>query len=196
MGRVSAPQRGFHVVANDCSVEIDVVSRPAAFGASTNHAAECDPRAHGGTRGSSRPRAPVAGSSCWRSITNADDNRVPAVVRLSLGALARQYANTTAEIRAFEKHIHAWHRSYEEKSAARGNPWHGRDRPTEKFDLSAEPVGIGMSGNAKKENASTPGGRGKGGSTTRCAESRPRKRSYPNDCEGMTTAPATPPTHA
>jgi transposase len=47
-------------------------------------------------------------------ITNADDNRVPAVARLSLGALARQYANTTAEIRAFEKHIHAWHRSCEE----------------------------------------------------------------------------------
>ena len=43
-----------------------------------------------------------------------DDNRVPAVARLSLGALARQYANTTAEIRAFEKHIHAWHRSCEE----------------------------------------------------------------------------------
>jgi transposase len=33
---------------------------------------------------------------------------------LSLDALARQYANTTAEIRAFEKHIHSWHRSCEE----------------------------------------------------------------------------------
>ena len=47
-------------------------------------------------------------------ITNADDDRVPAVARLSLDALVRQYANTTAEIRAFEKHIHAWHRSCEE----------------------------------------------------------------------------------
>jgi transposase len=33
---------------------------------------------------------------------------------LSLDALARQYANTTAEIRTIEKHIHAWHRSCEE----------------------------------------------------------------------------------
>ena len=47
-------------------------------------------------------------------IANADDDRIPAVARLSLDALARQYANTTAEIRAFEKHIHAWHRSCEE----------------------------------------------------------------------------------
>ena len=55
-------------------------------------------------------------------ITNADDNRVPAVARLSLGALARQYANTTAEIRAFEKHIHAWHRSCEESRRLEGIP--------------------------------------------------------------------------
>jgi transposase len=47
-------------------------------------------------------------------IANADDDRIPAVARLSLEALARQYANTTAEIRASEKHIHAWHRSCEE----------------------------------------------------------------------------------
>ena len=47
-------------------------------------------------------------------IANADDDRIPAVARLSLDALARQYANTTAEIRAIEKHIHAWHRSCEE----------------------------------------------------------------------------------
>jgi transposase len=47
-------------------------------------------------------------------IANADDDRIPAVARLSLDALARQYDNTTAEIRAFEKHIHAWHRSCEE----------------------------------------------------------------------------------
>ena len=47
-------------------------------------------------------------------IANADDDRVPAVARLSLDALARQYANTTAEIIAMERHIHAWHRSCEE----------------------------------------------------------------------------------
>ena len=47
-------------------------------------------------------------------IANADDERIPAVARLSLDALARQYANAAAEIRAFEKHIHAWHRSCEE----------------------------------------------------------------------------------
>jgi transposase len=47
-------------------------------------------------------------------IANADDHRIPAVARLSLDALVRQYTNTTAEIRAIEKHIHAWHRSCEE----------------------------------------------------------------------------------
>ena len=47
-------------------------------------------------------------------IANADDQRIPAVARLSLDALVRQYTNTTAEIRAIEKHIHAWHRSCEE----------------------------------------------------------------------------------
>ena len=47
-------------------------------------------------------------------IADADDDRIPAVARLSLDALARQYDNTTAEIRAFEKHIHAWHPSCEE----------------------------------------------------------------------------------
>jgi transposase len=47
-------------------------------------------------------------------IANADDDRIPAIARLSLDVLARQYANTTAEIRAFEKYIHAWHRSCEE----------------------------------------------------------------------------------
>jgi transposase len=40
--------------------------------------------------------------------------RIPAVARLSLDALARQYVNATAEIRVFEKQIHAWHRSCEE----------------------------------------------------------------------------------
>jgi transposase len=48
------------------------------------------------------------------AIANADDDRIPAVARLSLDALARQYAHTTAEIIAIEKHIHAWHRSCEE----------------------------------------------------------------------------------
>jgi len=47
-------------------------------------------------------------------IANADDDRISAIARLSLDALARQYANTTAEIRTIEKHIHAWHRSCEE----------------------------------------------------------------------------------
>ena len=47
-------------------------------------------------------------------IAGAEDDRVPAIARLSLDALARQYANITAEIRAVEKHIHAWHRSCEE----------------------------------------------------------------------------------
>ena len=47
-------------------------------------------------------------------IANADDDRIPAAARLSLDALARQYANATTEIRAIEKHIHAWHRSCEE----------------------------------------------------------------------------------
>ena len=52
-------------------------------------------------------------------IANADDDRISAVARLSLDALARQYANTTAEIRTIEKHIHAWHRSCEESRRLR-----------------------------------------------------------------------------
>src|SRR6202047_484738 len=47
-------------------------------------------------------------------IANADDDRIPAVARLSLAALARQYATITAEIGTIEKRIHAWHRSCEE----------------------------------------------------------------------------------
>ncbi len=47
-------------------------------------------------------------------IESHEDDRVPAAARFSLEVLARQYANTTAEIRAIEKHIHAWHRSCEE----------------------------------------------------------------------------------
>src|SRR3954471_9516401 len=47
-------------------------------------------------------------------IASTQDDRIPGAARLSLDALARQYANITAEIRAIEKHIHAWHRSCEE----------------------------------------------------------------------------------
>jgi len=47
-------------------------------------------------------------------IASAEDDRIPAIARLSLDALARQYENITAEIRAIEKHIHTWHRSCEE----------------------------------------------------------------------------------
>src|SRR5271168_1581705 len=47
-------------------------------------------------------------------IANAADDRIPAVARFSLDALARQYATVTAEIRVIEKHIHAWHRWCEE----------------------------------------------------------------------------------
>jgi transposase len=47
-------------------------------------------------------------------IAHAADDCIPAVARLSLDALARQYATVAAEIRVVEKHIHAWHRSCEE----------------------------------------------------------------------------------
>ena len=47
-------------------------------------------------------------------ITNQEDNRIPAVARLSLAILARQYTAVMAEIGTIEKHIHAWHRSCEE----------------------------------------------------------------------------------
>ena len=56
----------------------------------------------------------MARPSCSRFIANEEDDRIPAVARLSLDALARQYAAITAEIGAIEKHIHAWHRSCEE----------------------------------------------------------------------------------
>lgn len=48
------------------------------------------------------------------AIANAADDCIPAVARLSLDALARQYAIVTAEIRVIEKHMHAWHRGCEE----------------------------------------------------------------------------------
>ena len=48
------------------------------------------------------------------AIAHAADDCIPAVARLSLDALARQYATVAAEIRVIEKHIHAWHRSCEE----------------------------------------------------------------------------------
>src|SRR5215467_5157938 len=44
-------------------------------------------------------------------IANTEGDQIPRDARFSLDVLARQYASTTAEIRAFEKHIHAWHRS-------------------------------------------------------------------------------------
>jgi transposase len=47
-------------------------------------------------------------------LANARDDRIPVAAQLSLDALARQYANITAEIRVIDKQIHAWHRSCEE----------------------------------------------------------------------------------
>lgn len=47
-------------------------------------------------------------------IITKEDDRIPAVARVSLAVLARQYAVVTAEIRTIEKHIHALHRSSEE----------------------------------------------------------------------------------
>ena len=47
-------------------------------------------------------------------IANGEDDRITAVARFCLDALARQYVALAAEIGAIEKHIHAWHRSCEE----------------------------------------------------------------------------------
>jgi transposase len=47
-------------------------------------------------------------------IAHQEDERIPAVARLSLVVLARQYVAITTEIVALEKHIHAWHRSSEQ----------------------------------------------------------------------------------
>jgi transposase len=47
-------------------------------------------------------------------IAHQKDDRIPAVARLSLVVLARQYVAITTEIGALEKQIHAWHRSCEE----------------------------------------------------------------------------------
>ena len=47
-------------------------------------------------------------------IANEEDDRITAVARFCLDALARQYVALAAEIVAVEKHIHAWHRSCEE----------------------------------------------------------------------------------
>src|SRR6516165_10799306 len=47
-------------------------------------------------------------------IADEHDDRIPAVARLSLDVLARQYTVVRAEIVAIEKRIHAWHRSCEE----------------------------------------------------------------------------------
>jgi transposase len=46
-------------------------------------------------------------------VANKGSNCIPAVARLSLEVLARQYAAIAAEIGTIEKHIHAWHRSCE-----------------------------------------------------------------------------------
>src|SRR6187431_816476 len=47
-------------------------------------------------------------------IANEEDDRITAVARFCLDALARQYVALAAQIGAIEKHIHAWHRSCEE----------------------------------------------------------------------------------
>jgi transposase len=47
-------------------------------------------------------------------IAHQEDDRIPAVARLSLVVLARQYVAITTEIGALEKQIYAWHRSCEE----------------------------------------------------------------------------------
>ena len=49
-----------------------------------------------------------------RIIANEEDDRITAVARFCLDALARQYVALAAQIGAIEKHIHAWHRSCEE----------------------------------------------------------------------------------
>ena len=53
-------------------------------------------------------------SELLRIIANEEDDRITAVARFCLDALARQYVALAAEIGAIEKHIHAWHRSCEE----------------------------------------------------------------------------------
>lgn len=47
-------------------------------------------------------------------IADRKDDRIPAIARLSLDILARQYAAIAVEIATVEKQIHAWHRSCEE----------------------------------------------------------------------------------
>ncbi len=47
-------------------------------------------------------------------IANEADQRIPAVARFCLDALARQYVALSAEIGRIEKRIYAWHRSCEE----------------------------------------------------------------------------------
>src|SRR4026209_11928 len=46
-------------------------------------------------------------------IANEEDDRITAVARFCLDALARQYVALAAQIGAIEKHIHAWQRSCE-----------------------------------------------------------------------------------
>jgi transposase len=47
-------------------------------------------------------------------IADTEDSRIPSVARFCLDVLTHQYAAITAEIRAIDKRIHAWHRSCEE----------------------------------------------------------------------------------
>lgn len=55
-------------------------------------------------------------------IADRKDDRIPAIARLSLDILARQYAAITIEIATIEKQIHAWHRSCEESRRLEGIP--------------------------------------------------------------------------
>ncbi|MGA7310157.1 MAG: IS110 family transposase [Pseudolabrys sp.] len=47
-------------------------------------------------------------------IASAEDDRIPPIARFCLEMLARQYVTITTEIGAFDKRIHAWHRSCED----------------------------------------------------------------------------------
>jgi transposase len=47
-------------------------------------------------------------------ISDTEDDRIPAIARFCLQALAHQYVALAEEIGAIEKQIHAWHRSCEE----------------------------------------------------------------------------------
>ena len=84
-------------------------------------------------------------------VANQNDDRIPAVARLSLDVLARQYAVITTEIGALEKHIHAWHRSCEESRRLEEIPGIG---PIVATALVSE-VGIGQ--HSRRAAVSPPG---------------------------------------